>query len=207
MFAVANVNPLSFYDWIDRRVDWDGETIPRSKAIRRFVRKGLMPWIETLGYRWESTREDIENRLATGLWANEKVSHAISNWKGLVPESHATQEEYWHYTHVADCEAWNLFWSHWGVWTDVNPATSFWGQDRRFDIQEFVWGQLDLDISVQTKVVNELLGIWDMDGSLSNMAHTGQGGQGGHTGHAGQTYPDVYIREAHESNQYDGHRR
>jgi hypothetical protein len=59
-------------------------------------------------------------------------------------------------------EIWEEFWALWGVWGDFRPE-EFRGQDRRLDIQEFVWGQVDLENSPQTDVLLELMGAAEDD--------------------------------------------
>jgi hypothetical protein len=87
-----------------------------------------------------------------------------------------------HYYHVLSQEKWDRLWDTWAVWGDLN---NFRGEDRRIDIQEHCWSQLDLDESPQTRVVDELL-AYPEDGIISK--------------------EDVYLREASESNEWGGFR-
>jgi hypothetical protein len=61
-----------------------------------------------------------------------------------------------HFYHVVSLDEWDKFWLVWREMDDVSDDSPR-GQDRRFDIQDFVWGQLDLENSRQTQILDEIL--------------------------------------------------
>ena len=179
---------MNFYDWLQEHVTWRGYSTTRGRAIHRFV-AALYPWLESLGFRWSCGQIELANTIANGLFDNRGKAHIESNWPGAEGPEGAFQEIEDHYRATVDWGAWESFWESWGLWGDVHPE-EFRGQDRRLDIQEFVWGQVDLENSPQTDVVIELLG-----GSLEEDEDGWPGGR-----------QDAYLLDA-ESNGWGGYRR
>ena len=142
--------------WLDAPIDWGltGSTT-RRKAIVRFVKYGLIPFLESNGYYVSSAPRTIGSGIARLLFANEGLSCLETT---TAPANNdAYPEEHMHrYYHVIDGEKWDTFWNEWGVWTGVDEFSSR-GFDRRIEIQEFCWTQIDLEKSPQTQVVEEFL--------------------------------------------------
>lgn len=182
---------MDWNDWLDERIEsMHGLPCERWRVIRRFVREGLIPFVALHGYDFETSSAILEYRVARGLWRNAFVSHTASDWSevggGYIDQA---KEDEWQYHHILSESKWEEFWSRWAIWEDVADS-SFRGIDRRLDIQAFVWTQLNLETSPQTQVVRELCGEIDSPPSPR-----------------GRRYKeDVYLREAVESNQYDGWR-
>jgi hypothetical protein len=183
---------MDWNEWLDERIDYGrGAPQPRWRVIRFFVRQGLIPFVATHGYDFAPTAAVLEYRVACGLWENASKSHTESDWSslggGYISEK---EEDEWHYHHILSSTEWEVFWDRWAIWRDVSDI-SFRGHDRRLDIQAFVWTQLNLETSPQTQVVRELCGEVESPPSTDR----GRGWK-----------EDVYLREAAESNQYDGWR-
>lgn len=181
-----------YYTWLQQPIDWKGVGIvPRCAAIRAFVAKGLRPFLAQLGYKISISDELLQSRIASGLFDNQGTSHIQSNWsygKEMGPHS---QEEVYHYSHVVDSAAWDTFWFEWGSWADVSLEDGGErGQDRRYDIEAFIWSQIDLDASPQTKIIMDFLRFDEF--SVAQEAARRE---------------DTYLREAAESGQFEGKRR
>jgi hypothetical protein len=152
---------MDFHTWLDEHVAWSGYLILRRKAIRRFAR-GLYTWLKGYGFAWACGEQELGNRIANGLYDSWSKAHLESCWPAPQEPEGAFPEAEDHYRAVVDWEAWENFWVTWGVWGDFR-SDEFRSADRRLDLQEFVWGQLDLENSPQTDVLLELLGAGDDD--------------------------------------------
>lgn len=208
------MNRISWNDWLLEPISVrpEGGLAPRATILRRFVEDGLVPFLHGRGYRLACTVAEFRSVLATGLYENEGLSCLESHWDFGVKNTDYLPEEKMHFYDVLDSEAWDAFWESWGDWADVT-LTAFRGQDRRNDIQEACWSQLNLEDSPQTKVVLELLGIDDAALAAAAGPQKGRAGGGGAAPPArqgrsrGRTHEDTYIREAAESGEYGGYRR
>lgn len=173
---------MKFEQWLNGYIRVDECVIVRRKEwITNFVKNGLYPWIKSKGYSWYVPESYIKNCIATGLYENKDKSYLTSNWNYSPYNTDASVHYKDHYYHIINLNEWDKFWKIWGNTTDLNED-SHRGQDRRFDIQEFVWGQLDLASSFQTNIIDELLEDLhddDYDDRKSNRV-------------------DIYIQEAQE---------
>ena len=149
---------MDFEQWLNAYVRIDECVIVRRKEwITNFVKNGLYPWIKSKGYSWEFSESHIKNCIATGLYENKNKSYLTSNWHYSVSNTDTNIHHYKdHFYHVINLNEWDKFWKIWGNMSDLIEDSPR-GQDRRFDIQEFVWEQLDLTNSFQTNIINELL--------------------------------------------------
>jgi hypothetical protein len=184
------MNKLSWDAWLNEYVSWGASYLPRSVAIHRFVTRGLVPFLESIGYRLYSTPRALQSRIATGLYNNQGLSCLESNWSIAQENAFFLEHDQYHFWHVVDPDSWAAFWDEWGQWTDVSKD-SWRGGDRRIDIEQYVWSQINLDESPQTRVVNEHLGISD--------DYAEDGGR--------ETREDIYLREAADSGEWGGYRK
>lgn len=161
-----------FYDWLEEPIQWKGSECSRAEAIREFVDAGLVPWVMSKGYAWAFDAEYVRNAVASGFFRNRAVGHLESDWSWCMVRSSDEwcPGDQWHFHHVLSEDAWEHFWSRWGDWEDVNPELAWWGLDRRLDIQDFVWHQIHLAGSKQTRVVNELLDIVESPEEVGNQS-------------------------------------
>jgi hypothetical protein len=182
---------ISWIDWLEEYVTWDGvELIPRRRALYRFVKHGLIPFLNRRGYDIHPRLHELCSRIATGLYINQKLSCLESNWQFCRVNYDYLEDDQRRYWHVIDTDRWAAFWDRWGVWNDVDP--DHWrGEDRRNDIQDYMWTQINLERSVQTRVVNEFLGIWDDSGEDAVQ----------------NSREDQYLRDAKESGEWGGYRK
>jgi hypothetical protein len=146
---------MSFQEWLNAPVE-DDHTVKRGEWIRDFVNNGLYPFIKSKGYNWAISEKHLANCIATGLYDNIGVSCIASIWDYPAPNSGGHQDDKNHFYHVVSLDEWDKFWLVWGRATDLSDESPR-GQDRRFDIQEFVWGQLDLENSRQTQLLDDML--------------------------------------------------
>jgi hypothetical protein len=182
----------TWYSWLYETVTWNEvETMPRYMAIRAFVRDGLLPLVKRCGYRLHGSEQGLVNRIATGLYNNRLASYTESDWSFGIQNHDMTDEDRDHFNHVLDSDLWSDFWSVWGCWDDVHE-TSWRGQDRRLDIQDYIWTQVDVENSSATDFVNEMFGIGEEVDSSQKTQRRAQ--------------DDTYVRESADAG-YDGYRR
>ncbi len=187
---------MGFRDWLDETVDWSGQSIPRWKCIRMLVEDGIMPFILHHGYRFTVNEREFANYLATGFYENRKRSHLESVWKCPMSPALVTGDDEAHFHHVVGRGNWDSFWSHWGVWTDVNPTLSSRGMDRRMDCEALVWAFIDIDNSPQSQTLAEIIaGGEEEDSGVTQPSRPGRQGV------------DTYILESVEYNGWGGYRK
>jgi len=147
---------MKFEAWLNGLVRVNHIILRRGEWIRDFVGNGLYPWVQSKGYVWAVSEVKLRNAIATGLYENMGVSYLSSVWDYPVYNTENHEYDKSHFYHVLSLDEWDKFWLAWGSMSDVSDDNSR-GQDRRFDIQEFIWGQLDLANSPQTRVLDEML--------------------------------------------------
>jgi hypothetical protein len=148
---------MSFEKWLRTPVYVDNCLIKRGDWIKTFVKYGLYPWVISKGYRWAISVNHLKNCIATGLYQNAGRSFLDSKWDYQIHNiDYKNNEDREHFYHVLSFEEWENFWEIWGNMDDIDDEM-FRGQDRRFDIQDFIWEQVDLANSPQTQVLNQYL--------------------------------------------------
>ena len=188
---------MDWEDWLNEPLAWDiNKELPRWKIIRHFVNDGLIPFFNSRGYVFKRDSRTICSRIATGLFNNTGKHYLDSDWSFGLDNTDYIPEEKDHYYFILNSDHWEDFWRIWGHWDDV--AKDFYrGIDRRMDIEEYCWYQLELDKSPQTKRILDILGI-DEDVLTENAKENRD--------HHSKT-DDIYLKEAAESGQYGGYRK
>ena len=181
---------LTIERWLEEPVFWNNiEYISRRTAIVRLCVDGLIPFIEKNGYCIRILPQELYKRIAKGLFLNQRISTVVSKWSFSPIENPCTLNEHRaHFYHIVNPYKWENFWKRWGMWSDVSLEYEY-GWHRQIDIQEYIWTQLDLDLSPQTQVVNEHLGLVDEAAMEDNDNR------------------DNYIKDMAESNEWAGYRR
>ena len=177
-------------NWLEESVVWDVyEDIPRRIAIHRLCKRGLIPFVESHGYVMNATLNELGSRIATGLFINRGKRTLERNWRFGYIESETNTPEYkYRYQQIIDTEEWEKFWNIWGVWSDLDNY-SLDGHHRQYDIQEYIWTQLSVELSPHTRIVDEFLGIEENE-DISELDGK-----------------DIYLKESSESNEWGGYRK
>ena len=130
------------------------DTLPRRTVIWTFTKYGIEPFIKSHGYVFHGNTSNLSCGIATLLYRNR--GHTLLCPYGTDRENDYSIEHKQHYNHVLDYKAWENFWAHWSMWEDVSLDSQY-GFYRRIDIQEYIWSQLNLDLSAQTQIVEDYI--------------------------------------------------
>jgi hypothetical protein len=173
---------MSFKSWLNAIVGGSKGRNYRRVYIKE-ITKELWSFILRKGYMWNISESHLKNCIATGLYENSQKSHIASEWNYSDVNTEYSTEDLLHYHDVID---WEEFWQGSTIWDDISTEF-FRGQDRRSDIESFVWKQLNLQASPQTEELYEIL----LGGEEEAPVIQG----------------DVYLQEAVEYNGWGGIRR
>jgi hypothetical protein len=189
---------MNWEDWLYEDIVFDGlVTCPRWKAIKLFVRDGLVPFLKRHGYVIGVTEQQLCSNLATGLFVNAKKSCLESNWKfGQVNVGSLPEYQRLHYFHTVDSDEWDNFWTAWGKWDDVCEESQY-GSDRRYDIQDYCWSQLSPTLSPEIQNLEDVLS-YSEDGGRHYMGNSSGAASHAYTASNYGKNDDVYLREAAE---------
>jgi len=171
--------------WLDEPVWWGAEQVPRKIVLYRFVKEGLVPFIQSNGYAFGRSVPELYTYIATGLYTNYYRHGRLSVWTDAPYNTEPIPEDRIHFNDMIGFDRWSLFWSAWIDWSDVDPDFPK-GRERQLDIEEFVWRQLDLDNSPQTEVL-----YYRMHQEVDDDA-----GDDFVRGHGHGPRSDVYLEEA-----------
>jgi len=144
-------------DWLNEEI-WYGtlNTLPRRRAIWRFAKYGLEPFLKAHGYTLNINTRELSSGIATLLYHNRGQGLIGPYEHDLTAQNEYSDEHRQHYNHVIDYATWQKFWSDWSHWDDVSPESPH-GFYRRLDIEEYCWSQLNLALSAQTQVVEDCI--------------------------------------------------
>ena len=135
-------------DWLNEAL-WCGET--RRRVIWQFA-QALVRFIEARGYAFQKSPKEMSSGIATLLYHNR--GHTLVTPVELPIQDDYSNEHRQYYNHVIDPRQWEAFWGRWAWWEDVSSDFGFY---RKLDIEEYCWSQINLDLSPQTRVVEDFM--------------------------------------------------
>jgi len=177
---------MKFDNWLDEYIPTPFGDSKRIECLKHFT-TNLWSFVISNGYIWKISKLSLLNCISTGLWENANISHTTSVWDYSNVNNDYTEDDYNHYLYIFDLNKWDRFWEMYGGWYDVDDNENFRAQDRRHDIQEFIWNQLDIPKSPQTEFLYKILYENDEETPLSFSR-------------------DVYLDESVEYNGWEGTR-
>ena len=179
---------MAWTDWLDETVEWDqNEQMMRRQAIHKLCTYGLIPFLASYGYLITIGAKQLGSRIATGLFKNQEKPYLESNWQfGPTENEYMTEEYHMQFAHDISEDSWETFWSLWGVWDDIDQSTEI-GKARQRDIQEYIWSQVDGEVSPKIAQLRALNEDDEYEPELD----------GG----------DAYLKDAKESNEWGGLRK
>jgi len=177
---------MPFINWLNEYVNSPSGSLKRKYCIKQLT-NALYDFIISKGYTWKITEKYLRNCIAFGLYKNRGKSHIASVWNYSNVNNEYSDDDYNHYLFILDSYAWDNFWSVHGLWGDLSES-DFRGQDRRQDIEAFVWKQLNIEESYQTMELHDILHGDEEEFLVSPSV-------------------DVYLNESVEYNGWGGIRR
>ena len=138
-------------EWLKETTWWNISRVKRETVLFALVKDGLIPFIESKGYKLGRPARELFSYIAKDFYMNYYRSAMDSEWTD-VPVNMGIAEERIHYYDTISVDDWTTFWSEWSDWDEI-ATDGPRGRDRQIDIEEFVWRQLDLDNSPQTEVL------------------------------------------------------
>lgn len=148
---------ITWKSWLNEYVVWNNlEEIPRHKAIKSFC-KELVTFIRSYGYSFQINLNTLTSHIANGLYNSRNFCN-ITHW--AFGEQDVDYQHKVYFAHIIDTDEWSNFWKKSAKWCDIHEDVPY-GVERQYSIEHYVWTQLDLNSSIHTAVVNELLGLED----------------------------------------------
>lgn len=140
-------------DWLHEEI-YVGvlDTLPRKTILWNFAKYGLEPFLNSYGYVLNGNASQVSSDIAALLYYNRESTLLGPYVYGVNVQNDYSVEHRQHYNHIVDSKAWAKFWEDWSVWDDVSLDSPY-GFYRRLDIEEYAWSQINLDISLQTEIV------------------------------------------------------
>ena len=166
--------------WLKEPAWWGIDSAPRGKILLAFVKEGLIPFIESKGYKFGRSANELFTDIATCLYVNWNYSAMETMILDVPCNPDGTAEERIHYYDTVGVDDWTAFWSEWSDWSEIATTEAARGRDRQINIEEYVWRQLDLDNSLQTEVLYYRMNDETPEDSAED----------------GTKRPDVYLEEA-----------
>jgi len=130
------------------------ETCRRRAVIWRFAKYGIIPFLKSHGYTLDGDMPKLSCDVASLLFHNRGCRLVCPYEYGVNAQNDYSIEHKQHYNHVIDYTAWEKFWEEWSMWEDVSLDSSH-GFYRRIDIQDYIWSEIQLATSPQTRIVEE----------------------------------------------------
>jgi hypothetical protein len=126
--------------WINEPVFLDDgvyNILKRKQAIYIFVHEGLVPMVESKGYKFYMNDALLTKTILQMVFAlreNKKI-------QPLPCEFQIPQEFYDHFEHQFDSSVWLSFWNEWGNLQDFKEGGC--GESLRYQLPVFVWSWID----------------------------------------------------------------
>ena len=143
---------MTLKDWLHSYVYSRGEFVKRGKLFKEFLKDGLLPFIEYMGYTVGTNPIVLYSYIVSGLYENREKTALESKWDSSYFQQDSIPEDRHHYYDTIDGNTWNEFWKSWNDIEDFSED-SFRGRDRRTDIEDLIWRQIDLENSYQTEIL------------------------------------------------------
>jgi hypothetical protein len=130
--------------WINEPVFLDkgiSNILKRKQAVSIFVKEGLLPLLESNGYKLILNEARLTKTLLQMLFAlykGEKIKPHLLD--GNLPEEHLHYFEY-----RLDSSVWDSFWTQWGSFQDFEEGRC--GESLRWTLPSFVWSWIDFESS------------------------------------------------------------
>jgi hypothetical protein len=123
--------------FIDRGVQY----AKRKHILYRFCKEGLIPLIESAGYKLEYTDSKFYHAFLSMLFLLSK-GHTL---RPVTVEIPYQEEQYAEFHYRLDSEVWESFWKRWGCIQDFDEDN--YAHRLQYELAEFIWSWIDFDTS------------------------------------------------------------
>jgi hypothetical protein len=129
--------------WINEPIFVDRGTqyAKRKHAIYSFCKDGLIPLVESAGYKFQYPDSKLFHLFLTFLYKLYE-GHTV---QPLVVEMPHRDEQSSHFHYKLDTERWQYFWKKWGSIQDFDEGG--YAQRLQYELAEFVWSWIDFEKS------------------------------------------------------------
>lgn len=129
--------------WLNEPIFTDKGTgyAKRKHILYSFCMDGLIPFVESAGYKFHYPDTQLYKILLTTLYRLYQGYRVRPN----AIECDNQEEQYTHFHYRLDTDAWLRFWSKWGNIQDFDRDG--YAHQIQFELAEFVWSWIDFTIS------------------------------------------------------------
>jgi len=142
--------------WCNEEVYINNDKVKRKYMITELVKYSITPFLKKNGYVLGCSEHRLAECIARSLYYGRMAHEAINN--------DYRQEDYDHYYFVLDDDTWENFWSHCGIWSDIDENST----TNREGIRFCIWTLLDLYSSSRTVEVDEILGLTEEENDTTD---------------------------------------
>ena len=115
----------------------------RKHLLREFCLQGLLPLVKHAGYVFQCSDGKLVKQVLLLLFYKSRGKKVVP--KPILSDSPYEVEQYFHFHYNLDTRTWLDFWDTWGGIQDFQEGS--FGYDLRFQMSEFVWSWLNLEMS------------------------------------------------------------
>lgn len=130
--------------WINEGVFLDkgvSNIVKRKQAISIFVREGLLPLLESKGYKLFLNEAQLTKTILQMLYfLRDGKEIKAQPLEECIPE-----EQYVYFDYVFDSSVWQRFWRYWSCLQDFDEGGC--GESLQISLSSFVWSWIDFDRS------------------------------------------------------------
>ena len=139
--------------WINQPIFTDRgiQYTKRKHAIYSFCREGLIPLVESAGYKFHFTDATFFKAFLSMLYSLY-MGHTV---RPVCVEIPHREEQHAEFHYRLDTEIWEDFWKIWGTIQDFDEDG--YAHRLQFELSEFVWCWLDFDKSPTVEFLYEEL--------------------------------------------------
>jgi hypothetical protein len=130
--------------WLNEPIYTDdgvANILKRKHAISMFCRDGLLPFIESAGYKFRFSEGELFRTVLQLLYTLYKGKTV----RPMVNDCQYYEDQYDHFQYNLDTDKWQAFWQTWGSFQDFMEDR--YAYRLQFELPQFVWSWIHMEIS------------------------------------------------------------
>jgi hypothetical protein len=130
--------------WLNESIFTDEGVVnllKRKHALYLFCYEGLIPFVESAGYKFRFAEGELYRVLLRLLYTMYQRKQVVP----ILNDCQYYQDQYDYFSYKLDTEMWQTFWKQWGSFQDF--AVDGYAHKLHYDIAEFVWSWIDTESS------------------------------------------------------------